>query len=1422
MIKHLERTIMMKKKKMNYKRLIIITVVSIMTLLGVSGLQLSSYASTGDVILVGYSSEYGTVIEQYDGSQTGLAPDYFDMISDYTGDTYEFVKCDYEDAASMLANGEIDLFGPITYEQEYADSFLYTDEPFGEEGVYLMSLKVEAMEYDDYNNIENQIIGVLSGSPYVKLLEDFCEQNEINPQIIQIPERVLDESSPNTLIVTSSFQYQSQYEAVAMLGYENLYYIAREDDQELMESINSAMNNVRMSHASIFDDLYSQYYQEVSYAKLYISEQEIAALQAKDVYRVSYYVDHIPFSYNDINNDPAGIAITVMNEIATEAGINIEYVPLYKDEVEPDDVDINLSVLSSLDLSYHNMRCDAYMELPLMVIGYYDELSYQNATIGYLDYIGLDASDLETFLPGANFVLYSSIESIIDSLESDNIDYAITTNLVSKQILEAVPDSDGIARTFGEDCQISFSLSEEISEELGPIFNKYIARIDEGDLYTRVISTSYQANLQQEVPEILANHYQIIFLILFLLGTAATILLVLHEMKRRAVFEELVEFDPITGLLTEHKFKEECAKRIYRTYGQYTIVSIDVDNFKDINEVYGYEEGSRLLKEFAVVIRESYGEDDLFARAHADNFLILTTMIDGGSAYCGKASCSFCELPKVANTLGENYNLNVSVGGYHIMDSTIDVAHMIDCANVARQKSKGFYGCVATTYSNAMDKTASLQNEIIRTMEQAIENREFKVVYQPKIDLMTGKVCGAEALVRWVREDLSMVYPDQFIPVFEKNGFIVNLDYYMLSRVCEFISLNNPSNMPKISVNLSGITILQDNVIDKIAGIVKSYNVSPSALELEITESAIIGNIKTVMEKIDQLINLGFSISMDDFGTGISSLNRLKDINVHVLKIDREFLNNTLEDKKGVLIISNIVRMARQLGIQSIAEGVETRAQLELLGNLGCDMGQGYYFAKPLSEDDYRDFLMNYDGADNRVKEEAVLDQNQAKKIGESSVASIIMNSVDNVIYISDIVTHELYFLSKVGEQTLGNITEKDWKGKKCYEVLQGKDSPCEFCTNHLLNEETFYRWEHYNPIAKRYYDIQDKLIELENKQVRLEVATDITERATLERAVKAQLHEQQVLNECVELLHRSDLAVEDAINDLLQIVSHYYKAERGYIFAISEDGTYVYNTFEWCEESVSAQIDILQNIDITIVQHWFDKYDEAGEFYIDSINEEIGRDSEEYRILDSQGITSLVTAPLKKDNGAYSGFIGIDNPKDNVKNTSLICSVSKFIEAFFVRNELLKELHRLSFRDELTGLLNRHSYEHDLKRISQESIDTMGVAYVDINSLKLINDTSGHEAGDRAITTCADLIMKAFDKNVYRIGGDEFVILCPNMGNEEFNEKIEALRHSIEEADNIDAAIGDVWSKEFYHVLLLIREADKLMYQEKEKTKNK
>lgn len=254
---------------------------------------------------------------------------------------------------------------------------------------------------------------------------------------------------------------------------------------------------------------------------------------------------------------------------------------------------------------------------------------------------------------------------------------------------------------------------------------------------------------------------------------------------------------------------------------------------------------------------------------------------------------------------------------------------------------------------------------IERYKQQALDNREFKLFLQPKIDLKTKKVISAEALVRWIRDDGTMIFPNDFIPIFENNGFCEKLDIYMIEEACKKlndwrkIGIDNIS----ISVNQSKLLFYKSDYIETISSITKKYGVPNSCITLEILEGLTIHNFEQFNKTIKELHSKGFKVSMDDFGSGYSSFNTLSKLKIDELKIDRDFLlkidrDNENKDRQRI-ILKSIISLAKRLNIETVVEGVETEENLELISSLGCDMAQGYYFSRPLSVKDFEDKYIN-------------------------------------------------------------------------------------------------------------------------------------------------------------------------------------------------------------------------------------------------------------------------------------------------------------------------------------------------------------------------------------------------------------------------------------------------------------------------------
>lgn len=427
---------------------------------------------------------------------------------------------------------------------------------------------------------------------------------------------------------------------------------------------------------------------------------------------------------------------------------------------------------------------------------------------------------------------------------------------------------------------------------------------------------------------------------------------------------------------------------------------------------------------------------------------------------------------------------------------------------------------------------------------------------------------------------------------------------------------------------------------------------------------------------------------------------------------------------------------------------------------------------------------------------------------------SLIVKEQEMICYIADIQTYEMIYISDAAMELYHLNHPDEYKGQKCFQLLQGLNSPCIFCSNCSLKKGEKYCWEHFNEKLQRWMAVEDTLVEVDGRLCRMEIARDVTEQKNKLSQLSVKLTVEETLVKCVEtLVNEGDLNI--AVNRFLEIIGCYYDADRSYIFETEFDKQIIQNSFEWCASGISKEIQNLQEVPMMCVDNWIEKFESTGEFFITSLNDELDHNELEYHILEAQGIKSLAAVPFKKD-GRITGFLGIDNPKVNLDNWVLLHSVVNFIMEELEKRRLIQKLEYASYTDMLTGLKNRNEYIRVLQGLNTKTVQALGVIYVDINGLKATNDRYGHEAGDAVIIRAANILREQMGTPVFRIGGDEFVVLCEDIDRNIFEEKAQSLRDAFRQAEDCDVSIGSAWKEGAVVAEEEVMRADALMYTEK------
>lgn len=421
--------------------------------------------------------------------------------------------------------------------------------------------------------------------------------------------------------------------------------------------------------------------------------------------------------------------------------------------------------------------------------------------------------------------------------------------------------------------------------------------------------------------------------------------------------KHMAEHDSVTGLYNRVQFfkKTEEMLRKYPTE-PFVFIRMDIKRFRLINSYWGEEGGNRILCFMADLLRKISGWYPYcaFGRIESDIFGICIPY--------ERRNCEnmvYFLIQKILS-YSTSFALEPSFGIYRIEDNSTPVENMFILATMANRKIKNRYQDYVGIYDEKLGQQIMQEQEVFNDMRPALEKEEFVIYFQPKYDGYTQLPYGAEALIRWNHPKKGLIAPAQFISVLEKNGFIEKLDYYVWEKVCQYIKKWKDQGLTPapISVNMSRVDCSNAGLPDKLTRLVRKYDISPGLLQLELTESAYMDNPDFVNNMICELRKRGFRIMMDDFGSGFSSLNTLKDIQVDYLKLDMKFLFSHSDDFKSKRILSSVVSMAKWLRLKVIAEGVETEEQFDFLKRIQCDYVQGYYFSRPMPVSEYEEKII--------------------------------------------------------------------------------------------------------------------------------------------------------------------------------------------------------------------------------------------------------------------------------------------------------------------------------------------------------------------------------------------------------------------------------------------------------------------------------
>ncbi len=926
-----------------------------------------SFAEAKRVVTIGYQEGTGMIDNLNNTGKEGIGFEILKKIESESDLSFEYVK--YETGIfEALDNNEVDMVGLYFKTPELEKDFIFMDTPLGASILSLATKGYRDKYYDDPQSIAGKVVATYPNNPSNALLDEYLKKNDISVTYsMGEMHTYLDSKADYYLIHTSNVSGNDFYTALNLASMSS-FLVSNEKNTQLMQEISDIFKRIEIKEGFFHDELLAKYKKNaIKLSHRELTRSEVELLQ-KAPLKVGYVETHRPFTFTNDDGEADGAIVEIMNNFATKYDFEVEYFPYSLDEDKEihENKDVLISVLGNTEHELeHYVPTESYYEgalvaiLPKSIGGFQrmpSDIISNTASIGVTKYLYTDFDMFAFNLDAKNIVLFNSLDELLDSYKAKEIDMAVYTSFSSTYADAYLSENANYFFGTGFTLEFRFSVSKNLASEYVSIFNVMFDNVtlrDYDDIVTRYATTYYPKETFFE--NILENWpYVLIFLMLLaisILGYRNK----LQEQKRNSLLDAY-RTDDLTGLMSISYCYDKFQEILLQIEpNEYEFISFDIDYFRTINSYYSMSQGTLIITTIANVLRKAFqGTEVLFTRKTAEQFFILRKIGEGGSL---QDIYYYHILPGIRNVIGDKYKVSLSFGSVIIDDCKESFSDIISYADYARVSGKSSHETTFIVFDKGMRDKFKSKLYITFRMEQAIKNREFRVVYQPKVDFKTLKIVGAEALVRWQSVSGDVIYPNDFIEIFERNGFIATLDMYVFKEVCAFIQSNSKKlSLPIISVNLSAITVLDNSLLLQLLAILEQYGVKPKQIDLEITETAILGAEDTFLSKIRQLKKVGFIVSIDDFGSGVSSLNRLCSIDADILKMDKAFFDHN-GNAKTTIIVDEVITLSKRLDMKIVAEGVETYEQAVWLQELNCDTAQGYYFSKPIGGDLLYEFL---------------------------------------------------------------------------------------------------------------------------------------------------------------------------------------------------------------------------------------------------------------------------------------------------------------------------------------------------------------------------------------------------------------------------------------------------------------------------------
>lgn len=760
--------------------------------------------------------------------------------------------------------------------------------------------------------------------------------------------------------VKDCFMHWNSESVVYKFNAAPCYFAVREQNTKLANEMTEALSDIISYYPSFNGEVYDKYISNYGSLNYNLSKEEALFVRNNPRLIIAYNLDaDYSHSWDEKSETLSGAVADVFNEISKYTGLEVKVVGISGltqciQQLREGKVGAVFGGVPPDGISDYSggLITSPVTSSPLVLLGKENTSPNNVSTITMVGNNPAIRDTITSFYPNAKITPLTSADIASDHVTARGYDAFCTGANTAIYLMSRRNNELELLRTFPTSVSECFAINK-LQPELFGVIEKSLSQINRGTSNAEIYNliSSVKNTSPQDTSSIVLNVAVISAMTVLLVGY---IILSSMEARRRS------EIDVLTGGRNKRRFIKDSEKAAKKFEPENLAVAVfDIDKFKFVNERIGYEEGNRVLTRLHNTISDNIKKGEVFARIVNDSFAI--TMLNASDLeLTTRLNDIFSEFTR-RNAAHTSLPISFSAGICRLSDckqkGIADPNVAIDRCSIAKKTVKDRRGNGIAFYDSKIREKELREKDYENEMPNALNNHEFACFLQPKYGTKSRHIEGAEALIRWQSKEYGFVYPSDFIPISEKNGFVIELDFFILEEVCRLMRkwLDSGLTPVVISVNQSRLHLDEPDYIGKLREIVDKYEIPYKYIELELTESVFTDNADLMIKTMQKLHDVGFKLSIDDFGSGYSSLNMLKDMPADVVKIDREFFNTTANTQKGRAVISSVVDLANNLNMKVISEGVETEEQVEFLADIGCHMVQGFFFAKPMTVKDFEE-----------------------------------------------------------------------------------------------------------------------------------------------------------------------------------------------------------------------------------------------------------------------------------------------------------------------------------------------------------------------------------------------------------------------------------------------------------------------------------